>query len=315
MVGRQSVCVGLLAFAVAVSGSGCGGETTGTHAATSAGGARAVGGMPTGGALGTGGAQSVGGAVEAGGGVEAGGTGTTGGSNGVGGMLDASGCPGRGGPSMVMLPEGYCIDSTEVTRGQFEAWLATNPSLPDASDADCGWKTSYAGNPTCLGSSLVCQGSGCDGHPQVCVDWCDASAYCKSVGKRLCGMIGGGSNQVNDRNDASLSQWYNACSSHGIDSYPYGNTHDPTACNDAASVSVPVASLPTCQSPAPGYQAVFDLVGNAGEWEDSCFAPGEMGGCILRGGAFDSAEPCGMFAFVGGYRHSTGPDVGFRCCS
>jgi len=41
-------------------------------------------------------------------------------------------------------------------------------------------------------------GPSCGKHPQVCVDWCDAYSCCESIGKRLCGAIGSGSNNYLD---------------------------------------------------------------------------------------------------------------------
>src|SRR5664280_646618 len=40
--------------------------------------------------------------------------------------------------------QNYSIDVTEVTVGQYDAWLATNPALPAGTDANCGYVTSYA---------------------------------------------------------------------------------------------------------------------------------------------------------------------------
>ena len=65
----------------------------------------------------------------------------------------------------------------------------------------------------------------------VCVDWCDARAYCAGVRKRLCGKIGRGTNATTDYANAATSEWYRACSSSGVNAYPYGNTRDASACN------------------------------------------------------------------------------------
>jgi len=49
----------------------------------------------------------------------------------------------------ISAPSGYSdysIDVTEVTHGQYEAWVATHPALPPKSDANCGYVTSYAEN-------------------------------------------------------------------------------------------------------------------------------------------------------------------------
>lgn len=70
-------------------------------------------GTSVGGTTSNGGGTSTGGNTSNGGDQSAGGSGTNGGNT---GRL-ASSCPGTGGPAMVMLPLGYCIDSTEVTQG------------------------------------------------------------------------------------------------------------------------------------------------------------------------------------------------------
>ncbi len=57
-------------------------------------------------------------------------------------------CPATtGGPAMVRLPEGYCIDSTEVTRAQYQAWLSSAPSTT-GQVSHCGWNTSFTPDAT-----------------------------------------------------------------------------------------------------------------------------------------------------------------------
>ncbi|MDZ4063947.1 MAG: hypothetical protein U1E22_04685, partial [Coriobacteriia bacterium] len=58
-----------------------------------------------------------------------------------------------------------------------------------------------------------------------------------------------------------------------------------------------------CQSSVSGYAGVYDLIGNAFEWEDSCDGNfGIIDSCRLRGGHFGSA-------FVG----ASTVDVFLRC--
>jgi formylglycine-generating enzyme required for sulfatase activity len=223
---------------------------------------------------------------------------------------------------MVRLPEGYCIDSTEVTRAQYHAWLDTNPPAAGQTSA-CTGNTTFTPEASCMARPDVCQ-TGCDNHPQVCVDWCDAYAYCQAVGKRLCGKIGGGPNVEGLYTwiDASLSQWYNACSSHGTQGYTCGNVYQSGTCNGpeyGANMTVPVGTLPGCQSRVSGYGGVYDLSGNVSEWEDSC---GERGGCRVRGGDFSSGNnlSCDVDTLfysdsVDDSRRSVTWYVGFRCCS
>jgi formylglycine-generating enzyme len=243
------------------------------------------------------------------------------GTSGAGG--GAGTCPGTGGPTMVMLPPGYCIDSTEVTRDQYAAWLTTNPST-SGQDAWCAWNTDFTPDATCMAASYVCQGTGCENHPQVCVDWCDAHAYCKAMGKRLCGKIGGG---PDDSDFWVNSQWINACTSGVDNAYPYGDTYDGQACNgwnywtsqDAwfSATTVEVGSLSGCQSSVSGYAGVFDLSGNAYEWIDWCVGiDGQNDFCHLRGGSInDSDYSLRCLYDTGNYRNHADGKVGVRCCS
>jgi formylglycine-generating enzyme required for sulfatase activity len=156
--------------------------------------------------------------------------------------------------------------------------------------------------------------------PVGCVDWCDAHAYCEGVGKRLCGKIGGGTTPPAAFADASQSQWYNACSSGGVNAYPYGKTESQTACdgkNSGNASTVAVGSLKGCQSTAGGYDGIWDMSGNAAEWEDSCEATvGDQDSCHIRGGSFlnyGALSSCTVDYSQA--RNTNGFSIGFRCCA
>jgi formylglycine-generating enzyme len=234
------------------------------------------------------------------------------------GKNDPTACPGSGGPAMVRLPEGYCIDRTEVTRVQYEAWLATNPTTA-GQDSRCAWNTTFTPPAWC--AAVACQGADCGGHPQTCVDWCDAYAYCKAVGKRLCGARAGGPVEFDDGYaDANQSQWFNACSSGGAQAFPYGDTYDKTRCNGSDSglaKTAPTGSLVGCQSAVPAYGSVFDLSGNVDEWEDACNgAAGPTDKCRLRGGSYGTyylGMDCNQDFSL--RRDLITQTQGIRCCS
>lgn len=234
----------------------------------------------------------------------------------------------KGAGPMAYLPqEKFCIDRTEVTRSQYMAWLATGPS-PDGLPERCDSSESFQPSEECMNHKAVCK-SGCDDKPMVCVDWCDAYAYCKAMGKRLCGAIGGGPTPFDEFANDKVSQWFAACSSGGQFTYPYGNTFDPHACNVAEEQPsacierlecdlLNVASLSTCQPPNSPYRGIFDLLGNVMEWEDSYDTATTH--CRLRGGSMDPAVGQVTCAFDsmsltrGVGPHYAGWDVGFRCC-
>jgi formylglycine-generating enzyme required for sulfatase activity len=220
-----------------------------------------------------------------------------------------------GGATLVWVPaQGgeSGIDATEVTRSQYDTWLSTAPSM-SGQPSYCAWNGSFT--PDCEWPPGT-KG----GHPVVCVDWCDASAYCKAVGKRLCGKIGGGSNGYEDFADATTSQWHNACSSAGQHTYPYGDAYEALTCNGSekgVGTTVVAGNLIGCQSSASGYAGVYDLSGNVWEWEDSCAAyAGTMDACLLRGGAFSGGVDYLRCDRVNhDSRHARFDSVGFRCCA
>src|SRR6185437_7737843 len=154
------------------------------------------------------------------GGIGAGATSTS--ASGTGGGMVSS-------PPLLMVtvtsPSGvsYRIDNTEVTQASYSLFLASHPQ-PDPSSSACSWKTTFepGKEPSqTLGVDGRCakkQATFFDpptkgSDPVVCVDWCDAQAYCAWAGKRLCGAIGGG--PATTYGDPNESQWYNACSNGG----------------------------------------------------------------------------------------------------
>lgn len=225
-------------------------------------------------------------------------------------------CPATAGPEMARLPEGFCIDTTEVTQSQYEAWLETSPST-DGQVAACAANDDFA--PTCRWEP----GRYGD-QPVVCVDWCDARAFCEAAGKRLCGRIGGGGYDFDQYADAEVSEWQAACSSGGDHDYTYGDELDTQVCRGADAEThetwgfVDVGSLEGCHSPDDGYASVFDLSGNAAEWDDGCESDDPDASCRIRGGSFEHNTHglrCAMGERLGWPRMRKVVSVGFRCCA
>ena len=259
-----------------------------------------------------------GGAFSSGGGSPSGGKGGAGGTAGTagtatgatGGTSTGTNCVGRAGPVPVNIEGMFCIDSTEVTNAQYAQFLASGPPAP--TDAACAWNFDYtpsdgwpASNPNL---------------PVGYVDWCDARGYCAWAGKRLCGAIGGG--LVGSTTSLSNEIYY-ACSHAGDLVFPYGNMYAATACaTDFLDSARPVGSSPGCEGGFPG---VFDLSGNAAEWQDTCedsVIGEEYAFCHLGSYGYrwiDSGNPpgadftCRVDQFWS--RSTVREDTGIRCCS
>jgi len=232
-------------------------------------------------------------------------------------------CP-PGEPSMVNVGA-FCIDSTEVTKAQYAAWLDTKPlATPSTQQKECNWNTSFAPELR-PDSDHKCTADVIDpkkdpNNPVVCIDWCDAMAYCRAHDRRLCGRIAGGSEDIDAvaaLKDPKVNQWSAACNG----TYPYGPIYDPAKCNGqdkGVAAAVPVASL-ECHGKGAPWASIYDMSGNVAEWVDACQPSGTptLQSCQTRGGTFldisktlacdslDIAKPRSWFD----------DHIGFRCCS
>lgn len=221
-----------------------------------------------------------------------------------------SSCPGTHGPAGVRIGT-YCIDETEVTRAHYEEFMTAKGTDYSGQHAACATNTSFEPRvdwPAAPGEGDL---------PVIGVDWCDAHAYCAWAGKRLCGRIDGGPVGPSSASDHTQSQWTHACSKGGTLAYPYGSTYDPNACNggDAyptARRARPVRSANACQG---GYAGLWDMSGNAFEWEDSCNSNDADATCYVRGGDYTQPESImGCRSTISQPRLGDGR-WGFRCCS
>jgi sulfatase modifying factor 1 len=216
----------------------------------------------------------------------------------------------------------FCIDSTEVTEGQYLAFLndpnvsVTDPSL-QPTDV-CGWNNTFVPNDLDSECSVMSVAFAPEMHPNYpvhCINWCDAYAFCRWAGKHLCGNVDGGT-------AGTINEWLYACSRNGDRLYPYGAAYMPTVCNGAdygAGIVLDVGQLTGCVETWDG-GGVYDLSGNVREWEDvECESAGGNGqddGCPTGGGdyASDSADlECNMPG--NDPRYYCEPLRGFRCCS
>jgi sulfatase modifying factor 1 len=269
-----------------------------------------------------------------------GGTSGAGGDSGAGGGAPQGACEGKtpptttGGPPLVAAEIGdldlgtgqitskSCawVDQTEVTSDQYEAFLKASGVSPESplgtvtqTNTSCKENLDLQPDQACV------DGTGGDPKPRVggslpvvCVDACDAEAFCRWAGKQLCD---GSTQQSRTRNPMFM-----ACSSGNTFTFPYGNlsgnTYQADRCNDSGnnevdcpdgSCALLVASSGGCTTSA----GVADLVGNAAEWTGDCGGSG----CNVRGGSYLSDATESQCDHVKIYdRLERRPDVGFRCC-
>jgi sulfatase modifying factor 1 len=231
-------------------------------------------------------------------------------------------CPeSRGGPPLVRVGE-FCIDATEVTNAQYAVfWTATGAGRNTAGQPPvCVWNTTFT--PDTGGAPWPFR-PGTERRPVVNVDWCDASAFCRWAGKRLCGSRAGTALTSWDQSgDPARSQWMYACSSGGKRLFPYGDEYQANVCNTAqpresVAALADVGSRPGCRTEA----GVYDLSGNVEEWTDACDGnQGERDRCASVGQSayLDPANPPD-FSCAGSFypdlRSASYELRGFRCCA
>lgn len=219
-------------------------------------------------------------------------------------------CPSGHGPVMVRAGA-YCIDATEVTRGQYEEFVLAKNGDSGGQPAACAGNTSFEPSE----SWPVPPGS--EKKPVDHVDWCDAYAFCQWAGKRLCGRIGGGPMEASDIeiHRADKDQWTGACTGGGAHAYPYGDAYEAGRCN-VAKVAADIAEVGDYARCEGGYPGLFDMSGNVEEWEDACTTNAPDAQCFARSSGFyedETASPCGTYRSHPrlGYYFL----VGIRCCA
>jgi formylglycine-generating enzyme required for sulfatase activity len=232
------------------------------------------------------------------------------------------GCPpGRHGPTSVRIDTSsgsYCIDSTEVTIAQYQEFLGAVSAASLSLRPSCAGKTDFRPRDFTT-QQVVVFAPGEENFPVDDVSWCDAYAYCAWAGKRMCGQIGGGPlAEGATETEASLAQWYGACSRGGALPYPYGSAFNATTCGGmgagAGSPLGPVAQRAGCIG---GYAGIHDMVGSVWEWNDVCDSNDPMSFCRAYGGAYDAVGPhelscTGMRNWS---RQDGAQNIGIRCCT
>jgi len=214
----------------------------------------------------------------------------------------------------------FCIDANEVTNQDYATFLAAGVAVSTQSSR-CGWNQTFVpeakstNGPACP----TFDPAGRADYPVVCVDWCDADAYCRWAGKHLCQKPGGevvtGALTAKD-----ASEWVIACTGDAKSKYPYGDTASPGRCVDKTYAAAtpglrPVKDATMCEGGVPG---LFDMSGNAWEWLDDCEQQSSTGSddsCPPVGGSF-SSELTGSTCTdsTGFFRKQVAGDTGFRCC-
>ena len=221
----------------------------------------------------------------------------------------------RAGPLMVRIDSAmgsYCIDTTEVTVSQFNAYLIASGAMVDT-PPECD---------AALPAPLVDQNSSDKDLPVGDLGECHAWSYCRWAGKRLCGTIADGGSIVGVAPPQD-TEWVYACINGSLNlAYPYGQNYEAGVCNmdNPDGGPVPVGSKAGCHGTVPPFDRIYDMVGNVqeftndlqgngsavtargGYWSTSSAQTNALGGGCLAGAGFNGV----IFDFE---------QSGFRCCA
>lgn len=274
------------------------------------------------------------------GGANSGGT-NTGGvaeAGGGGGALVKDQCQqGLAGPALVRLPapDGsfYCMDERETTVAEYTAFMNEATAQPKTQPAECDWNDSFVPqtyeegeSPTGCAQASWSNLKANPGFAMGCVDFCDAFAYCKWAGKRLCSAVGGDGSKLLTTDLATgtsiatsvAGEWFGACSQGGQSKYAYGDTRDPSKCVETekfkalGNASLDVTNSPsTCHGTVEPYSSIRDMHGSVAEWQNVC----RNQNCVVSGSSVADQDPLGCEEFGLFARPNENPFVGIRCCA
>lgn len=227
-------------------------------------------------------------------------------------------CPFGKGPVMAEVPNLYwdagtfCIDTTEVSEAHYNQFL----TAIGGGTGDAGVQPSYCpqinfdytpGMPNVDFGPYVYDPNKNPNLPVRGVDWCDAYAYCKWAGKRLCDRYDKSSPAVADAGNWKVYETSIACSQNKGQKYAYGSVPQQGLCpalpiNDAAATPVGTSQ---CKGTVPPYSEVYDTSGSVSEWFAAC----SPAGCTAGGAA--QCDLISVDRYAG--EHSAGR--GIRCCA
>ena len=226
--------------------------------------------------------------------------------------------PGSGGdltkgdpPCKPVTERGFKIDPFEVTRSQYLAfWRATASGRNTLGlGIECAYKKTIPFTPSVDGWPTLSDAQA--RLPITGVDGCDARAYCRWAGKRLCGGADGKPSREAFATRGKVpvdSAWQKVCEAAPNDTGCNVRQHRDAPVQPIA----PVGSFPQCKTPG----GVYDLHGNVTEILDVCSDTHLL--CRRSGGW---AENYGDLSDCLSTENDYVPDnrrenhAGFRCCA
>ena len=209
----------------------------------------------------------------------------------------------------------YCIDAAEVTNADYLAFTERYTVATVIATTACTANDTLIPDSNCSEALTDVPSRNL---PVVCVDYCDAEAYCTMHGKRLCGRVGGTRNDPGDNADPAADEWYAACAGPGETVYPYGNSASASKCNSSgyAPADMGPRDLATLSECEGGISGLYNMSGNVAEWEWSCSSNAATATCSTRGGSFvDGPYEVRCSGSISLDRFDAQDTVGFRCCA
>jgi formylglycine-generating enzyme required for sulfatase activity len=208
----------------------------------------------------------------------------------------------EGPATSVTIAKAFAIGRTEVTRGQFAAFVtATGYQAAQQCMVWSGAKLEMTPGKSWRDPGI----SQTDDHPVVCVSWRDAAAYAAWLSKTT------GKNYRLPSN----AEWEYAArgNTQSADAFPGGEDDACAYANIAdltAKKAVPAWRAANCDdgvglgtakvgSYKPNGYGVYDTVGNVWEWIADCYHP-TYDGAPTDGSAWGSAAECGVAFDRGG---------------